>query len=238
MLFNPKQPGFYNPNMLGPGLLDNYAVSVYDAYDRMKFRADADLATKSITFFRTALGQSYVPLNDAAVNLTKDVADTNWDLTGQTQYGYVFEGISFSLGTLAGKTGTVGGADGVDNWPNTANLIAQESAYELFVNDTSMDRGKLLHAPAAGGLSGFAAVGVLAAGTAATMVVTGNGTAHASNYKSYAQAPLWVPVNQRVKVTLTFGQAALAASMTYKPAVSSIFIECRLIGRRVAMVGA
>ena len=41
-MFNPKQPGFYNPNMIGPGLLDRYAVSVFDAYDRVRFRACPD----------------------------------------------------------------------------------------------------------------------------------------------------------------------------------------------------
>ncbi len=236
--FGPRSAGFYSPDMLGPGLLGEYATSVFDAYDRIRFGFQAAINGQVLDFFQTPVGQPYNAIGTGAVTqIQKTPADTNWDLTGQTQYGYIFEGISVQFHYLSALRAAAANNDSLNLEP-FFNLLIADTSVELKVNDTSMDRLTVSQAPGAGGpWSSSAMTGTEA--TAFANQTLSNGVPHASNYKSYAQNPLWVPINQRLKVSLTFGDSVLAALVDFATVGNEAPLAwvVRLIGRRVTPVG-
>ncbi len=237
--FNPKVAAFYSADMLGPGLLGQYATSVFDAFDRLRFGNVVNLNGLTLNYFQIPVGSSYNPIGTAAATaqVRKTSADTNWDLTGQTQYGYIFEGIAVQFNYLSALR-NVGDADDQVNLESFFNLVVADTAVELKVNDTSMDRTKVAHCPGAGGpWSSSAATGTQATPFFNTSL--SNGVPHASNYKSYVQNPLWVPINQRFKVILTFGDNVTTALADFATVLEEIplALEVRMIGRRVTPIG-
>ncbi len=206
-----SKAGFYRmDSLVGAGIIDEEQVSVFDAFDRLYFEMSTGkpMAGKDLRFFSIGLNGTYIPTNSTpALGITKDEADTNWDLQGQSAYGYIFQGIAFQIGVLQQLDGTPGEVDDLTQSIGSLNLLLQETSYDLVINDYSYDRGKCVHAPAGAGLW----TGPAMTGTAAAPVLrggVGNGVPSAQNYKSYSEMPLWMPQNERLKITVKFGKNA------------------------------
>lgn len=230
-----------SPSAVGPNILGISAVTEFDYYDRMFFFNNASLAGRTLEFFQQGIGDSYTPLGGTATeNITKKLTDTNADLKGQTAYHLRIHGISLELGTIRGIDGA--GVNSLAQWSTAFQVLLEDAAIEFLVNDTVYDRFKPKHAPAGGGAFGFGTGGVVAAaGAVAAQSVMANGNPIATNYKNYSAAPLYVPMNNRVKVRLTFGDNIIPANFAYKPApagasTAELFWSVRLIGTRANSV--
>lgn len=216
-------------NLNGPGILGINRTQPFDIYSRKFFAlaSAADLAGQVINFFDVAIGSSYLPVGGTAGSTpqwTVQEADTNLDTPGQVPFPMIIHGLAIQVGNLQLTPGTVGGVNDLAFWPNIVNSLLNDSYCVLKINDNEWDRFNAIDAPAAGGLTGFAAQGTTSALTVGASIsgVT-NGLPVASNYKDYAsEGAIVLPKGSRLKVTIKFGPGMLNQSGTnvYKPTIS------------------
>lgn len=218
---------------VGAGILQDFRSNVQHPYDRMFFQNDSNLAGKSITFFQVPINGTYTPLN-ANSQLTKSLADTNWDQSNQAQYSYLLGGMQCFIGTQTQQSFLASPAD-LSTWADLIRVMTEDATIEIIAEDNILMRQKMNHIPQGNAITGVSSV----TGTNATPIaqpVVSNGVASAMNSFSFGNSAIWVPKSSRFNVKLTFGASALAASMAYKPTTPTMFAEVRFVGMKFQAV--
>lgn len=231
----------YLEKAIGPGTLNIKRIQLWDLYSRLPIYLTADLANQNWELFNYKPGDDVQGINRVAASppYRATLADTNIDSPFNNPYDMFVHGLAMELQVLQHDPGTVGAADDLTFWRQSAQAILMDTYATLELNDTLVDKLTLIDAPAAGGpFMSAASQGTTAALTVgASQAALTNGFPEAGNFRNYLnEGPFFIEANSTIKMKGLFGNSLLTAEMTYKPANTGrprVFLRAVLKGMRI-----